>query len=1606
MSNLYVSKPLNKPLKGGQVYSNVGTFDVINASSIKIESVNIEGLFEDGILSNVIIQDSEIKNTIIGINGPNEGYFTTLNTTQDVTFESNFPDTSVTWDPNTGEFHLNSTSASFINDGCSYLGNIEICKNYIRAINTNGDINVYPNGNGSLNVNGQIYNTSSVGNFYSETLAGGVTFTALGNVLLQSSAGTGAITTNGKQTYTTVNGDIQFNVDTGITSSNLNNVRFSSGSIRLTTPVVHNLQAGDVISVTSPSLNGFFTVGNVVNSLAVTLTTTTGNADATVTGGNFIKSVSNNIVLNTQSLVKIPINTKLTFGDTCNNIWAGSGGIYVNSCSDINLSGANVKIPQSTPIRFGTSGSNYIVYDNTNAIRVLGNELRVENITTTIDSTNIRIRDPIVTLANYTNVSNDGKDRGVEFQYYDTQNRLGWFGYKNTTGRFTFITNATNTNEVITGDIGSLELANLTLDNITLSTGGIIQANCGKLLGVSLITGCSNNLTIAGSENVTITTTNRLSLQSGVDILVPGGNIPLRFGTSGSSISESTVNSLILSGVQNVRFSTASRGAIIVPTETYVSFDGSSIGTQRISSNTTGELIVASNRSIYLTTTGGNIIVPANTSVQFGGSSQTINGNTGGINISSTSTSSGINLLSNSATNITSSFGNIVLTTLAGDITLNPTIGNVRVTRNRLVFGASGTSNSIRVNTTTGAFEITGSSTNTIVLTDAANINLSATDTVAVPNNTRLRIGSTGGSDIYTDNSFGTWFSNTNSSGTITINAPTTQLFSTGGNIRINTSTCNATVTTLTITGTTGSLTQIDTSNVRIRDPIITVGDYSLSTSDGKDRGLEYRYTTTSGSTKLGWWGRKDTTERLTFYSDAVNTNEVITGTLGNMEMGSIYVNNNLVFNGTSGGALDMSCGTIANVNTVSGCSGVLNLRGANEVNISATGRIGLPFDVPLQFGSSSNSFTCDTSGNLTVSTSKVIFNSDVQINGTTLAVYSTVTNVQDPIVSIGGVTGPIVNDGKDRGIEVKWTDGIATKTGFFGYKQSADRFVFIKDGTNTNEVFSGAYGDVGFGNAYLGNVLLSNGNISGVNTISGGAIILQTTSGNISLTPTSGSNVILPANASIAFGNTTNAIRSDTAGNLMISGGNSVSINTTSFIRVPENVPMYWGTGASTYIIRDTSGNLNVVDSVGNINLTPQISSGSVNIPTYNYLAFGSTRNSILSDGDQLYLNGYNGISLNSSTVNISGNVNIVGTITATTTDFDINKYILPLGTYQLLTVTSIVNTSGTNGNISVTTSTDTNFRVGDTITLQNTDTVPDIDGTYTVTFIAGPKTFYISKPGTVFTTAGTTGTVKSDLMTYQGKDVGIGVNYWSTVGNLGVTSGSLAFKTGFFGFKNDTQRWSFYTTSTINNNVVSGQFGDIEVNKVHTSRMSGFSLDGTVSCGSNLVDGSNFNISGGEINGTEIGTDVASTGRFTTLRNTTQALLNDVSFQSSMSYTFERYTMRSDLPASYFRSPTSTFVVSLFSVVGTSFTSSSGTMPSTGIADGTFKILVCGSMGTGCTHTIFFGDGKLIAPNPINPLVNPTRLLFKRRSQSAQMIYDAIQNAWILLSTGCYVV
>ena len=92
---------------------------------------------------------------------------------------------------------------------------------------------------------------------------------------------------------------------------------------------------------------------------------------------------------------------------------------------------------------------------------VTAGNLTVNGTTTTVNSTTVTVDDPIFTIGGDSAPgSDDNKDRGIEFRWHNgSAAKVGFFGFDDSTGKFTFIPDATNSSEVFSGTAGTIVAA-------------------------------------------------------------------------------------------------------------------------------------------------------------------------------------------------------------------------------------------------------------------------------------------------------------------------------------------------------------------------------------------------------------------------------------------------------------------------------------------------------------------------------------------------------------------------------------------------------------------------------------------------------------------------------------------------------------------------------------------------------------------------------------------------------------------------------------------------------------------------------------------------------------------------------------------------------------------------------------------------------------------------------------------------------------------------------------------------------------------------------------------------------------------------------------------
>ena len=147
---------------------------------------------------------------------------------------------------------------------------------------------------------------------------------------------------------------------------------------------------------------------------------------------------------------------------------------WANTDENVDVDILTARLPQITE-SFSIGDASDVTITTSGNLSVTG-DLIVNGTTTTVNSTTVTIDDPIFTLGGDTApTSDDNKDRGIEFQWYDTAAKVGFFGFDDSTGKFTFIPDATNTSEVFSGTAGTI-VADLE-GNVTGNADGLTASN-------------------------------------------------------------------------------------------------------------------------------------------------------------------------------------------------------------------------------------------------------------------------------------------------------------------------------------------------------------------------------------------------------------------------------------------------------------------------------------------------------------------------------------------------------------------------------------------------------------------------------------------------------------------------------------------------------------------------------------------------------------------------------------------------------------------------------------------------------------------------------------------------------------------------------------------------------------------------------------------------------------------------------------------------------------------------------------------------------------------------------------------------------------------------
>lgn len=151
----------------------------------------------------------------------------------------------------------------------------------------------------------------------------------------------------------------------------------------------------------------------------------------------------------------------------------------------------SVDLTAGTPIgleiknnRLSTLGTDVMYLDpstgaqNTGSVVIEGN-LTIKGVTTTVSSASMQSNNPTLIMGFLSDANGDeealtapdGLDKGIEFRWHNgTSAKSGFFGYDSSANRFTFIEDATNTNDTFSGAASNVRFGSALLDQVSVAT--------------------------------------------------------------------------------------------------------------------------------------------------------------------------------------------------------------------------------------------------------------------------------------------------------------------------------------------------------------------------------------------------------------------------------------------------------------------------------------------------------------------------------------------------------------------------------------------------------------------------------------------------------------------------------------------------------------------------------------------------------------------------------------------------------------------------------------------------------------------------------------------------------------------------------------------------------------------------------------------------------------------------------------------------------------------------------------------------------------------------------------------------------------------------------
>ena len=274
-----------------------------------------------------------------------------------------------------------------------------------------------------------------------------VSLTADADLTITNSGSTNIFTVDGATGNTAIGGTLNVTNNFDINS----NFTVTAGSGNTTVGGTFDVTGATNINNTTAStssttgaliVDGGMGVAGAINIGGATTVTGLTSADGgiDVNGSNFTVATSGNTLVGGT----FDVTGVTNINNTTQSTSATSGGVIIDGGVGI---AKNLNVGGDLAVTGALSVAN----------------LTVSGTTTTVNSTVVTIDDPIFTIGGDTAPSSDdNKDRGIEFRYHTgSAAKVGFFGYDDSLGKFTFIADATNSSEVFSGTVGDLQVGGI-----------------------------------------------------------------------------------------------------------------------------------------------------------------------------------------------------------------------------------------------------------------------------------------------------------------------------------------------------------------------------------------------------------------------------------------------------------------------------------------------------------------------------------------------------------------------------------------------------------------------------------------------------------------------------------------------------------------------------------------------------------------------------------------------------------------------------------------------------------------------------------------------------------------------------------------------------------------------------------------------------------------------------------------------------------------------------------------------------------------------------------------------------------------------------------------